>query len=100
MWSVAACEVAIARVSRSPSATAAAPRRDMSSFPRVVPTLIRGAAERNARVSTGQMCDGGAMASVEQRTAVAGGLFNPATYDGGDLDPEARRIMLATIEFF
>ncbi len=27
-------------------------------------------------------------------------LFNPRTYDGGDLDPEARRIMLATIEFF
>ncbi len=27
-------------------------------------------------------------------------LFNPRTYDGADLDPEARRIMLATIEFF
>jgi acyl-CoA dehydrogenase len=40
------------------------------------------------------------MASVEQRTAVAGGLFNPATYDGADLDPEARRLMLATIGFF
>jgi alkylation response protein AidB-like acyl-CoA dehydrogenase len=46
------------------------------------------------------MCDGGAMASVEQRTAVACGLFNPATYDGAGLDPEARRLMLATIEFF
>ncbi|MDX6581739.1 MAG: acyl-CoA dehydrogenase [Solirubrobacterales bacterium] len=39
------------------------------------------------------------MASVEQRTAGAV-LFNPATYDGADLDPEARRLMLATIEFF
>ncbi len=38
------------------------------------------------------------MASVEQRTAV--GLLNPATYSGADLDPEARRLMLATIEFF
>src|SRR5688500_17584513 len=46
------------------------------------------------------MCDGGAMASVEQRTSVAAGLFNPATYDGAGLDPEARRIMLATIDFF
>lgn len=27
-------------------------------------------------------------------------LFNPRTYDGAGLDPEARRIMLATIEFF
>ncbi len=27
-------------------------------------------------------------------------LFNPATYDGADLDPEARRLMLATIAFF
>jgi len=27
-------------------------------------------------------------------------LFNPRTYDPADLDPEARRIMLATIEFF
>ena len=46
--------------------------------------------------------------SVDQQTATktadalaAGGLlFNPATYDGGDLDPEARRLMLATIDFF
>ncbi len=27
-------------------------------------------------------------------------LFNPTAYDGAGLDPEARRIMLATIEFF
>src|SRR3954451_8393397 len=27
-------------------------------------------------------------------------LFNPATYDGEGLDPEAKRLMLATIEFF
>jgi acyl-CoA dehydrogenase len=27
-------------------------------------------------------------------------LFNPRTYDGAGLDPESRRIMLATIEFF
>jgi acyl-CoA dehydrogenase len=51
------------------------------------------------------------MASVEQRplgaegsagTAVATGelLFNPRTYDGEGLDPESRRLMLATIEFF
>jgi alkylation response protein AidB-like acyl-CoA dehydrogenase len=33
-------------------------------------------------------------------TAVGTSLFNPATYDGADLDPEARRLMLATIEFF
>lgn len=30
----------------------------------------------------------------------AGLLFNPRTYDGAHLDPEARRLMLATIEFF
>src|SRR3954447_11729008 len=40
------------------------------------------------------------MASVEQRTTGAGTLFNPATYDGADLAPDARRLMLATIEFF
>jgi acyl-CoA dehydrogenase len=38
------------------------------------------------------------MGSVEQGTATV--LFNPRTYDGAELDPEARRIMLATIEFF
>ncbi len=27
-------------------------------------------------------------------------LFNPATFDGRGLDPEAKRLMLATIEFF
>jgi acyl-CoA dehydrogenase len=51
------------------------------------------------------------MASVEQRpaadqgpagaTSSAGGLLlNPRTYDPAHLDPESRRIMLATIEFF
>ena len=40
------------------------------------------------------------MAGVEQQRATATGLFNPRTYDGADLDPEARRLMLATIEFF
>ncbi len=43
------------------------------------------------------------MASVEQRSApvaVSGVLFNPRTYDGAELDPESRRLMLATIEFF
>jgi acyl-CoA dehydrogenase len=49
------------------------------------------------------------MASVEQRGAIveervndgAGSLLlNPRTYDGTGLDPEARRLMLATIEFF
>jgi len=46
------------------------------------------------------------MASVDQvanseRTATGDGvLFNPRTYDGAGLDPESRRIMLATIEFF
>src|SRR5215213_4647871 len=29
-----------------------------------------------------------------------GVVFNPRTYDGAGLDPEARRLMLATIEFF
>ncbi len=32
--------------------------------------------------------------------AAQGLLFNPRTYDGAGLDPEARRLMLATIEFF
>jgi acyl-CoA dehydrogenase len=27
-------------------------------------------------------------------------LFNPRTYEGAELDPESRRLMLATIEFF
>ncbi len=50
------------------------------------------------------------MASVEQAAAqtaatgeqVAGDgvLFNPRTYEGAGLDPEAKRLMLATIEFF
>jgi acyl-CoA dehydrogenase len=53
------------------------------------------------------------MASVDQRRAAtavegvnAGGpsgdgvLFNPSGYEGAGLDPEARRLMLATIEFF
>jgi acyl-CoA dehydrogenase len=46
------------------------------------------------------------MASVDQvasseRTATGDGvLFNPRTYDGAGLDPESRRIMLATIDFF
>ena len=46
------------------------------------------------------------MASVERveddATAAQddGLLFNPRTYDGAGLDPESRRIMLATIDFF
>jgi acyl-CoA dehydrogenase len=51
------------------------------------------------------------MASVDQRTASTerlatpgagedGVLLNPRTYEGADLDPESRRLMLATIEFF
>jgi acyl-CoA dehydrogenase len=47
------------------------------------------------------------MASVEQRAVSSerqragdGVLFNPRSYDGAGLDPESRRIMLATIEFF
>ena len=46
------------------------------------------------------------LASVDQlvedgrATAGDGLLFNPRTYDGAGLDPESRRIMLATIEFF
>ena len=50
------------------------------------------------------------MANIDERAA-AGGLpvtapqprgllFNPGAYDAGDLDPETRRLMLATIEFF
>src|SRR4051794_16823205 len=57
-------------------------------------------AVRSAAISGPRMCEGDGMASVEQRTAVGFGLFNPATYSGADLDPEARRLMLATIEFF
>jgi acyl-CoA dehydrogenase len=39
---------------------------------------------------------------VEDRHAVQadGLLFNPRTYDPADLDPESRRLLLATIEFF
>jgi acyl-CoA dehydrogenase len=50
------------------------------------------------------------MASVEQRPAAAaeaavngagdGVLLNPSSYDPTHLDPESRRLMLATIEFF
>ncbi len=50
------------------------------------------------------------MASVEQRPATAGEapgaapgdgvLLNPASYDPTHLDPESRRLMLATIDFF
>jgi alkylation response protein AidB-like acyl-CoA dehydrogenase len=48
------------------------------------------------------------MTSVSDRTAIAaqptaaadGVLLNPRTYDGAGLDPEAQRLMLATIEFF
>ncbi len=39
-------------------------------------------------------------ASNERQQAGDGILFNPRTYDGAGLDPESRRIMLATIEFF
>lgn len=40
--------------------------------------------------------------SVEDRHAVQADeiLFNPRTYDPADLDPEARRLLLATIEWF
>ncbi|MEO8091123.1 MAG: acyl-CoA dehydrogenase [bacterium] len=45
------------------------------------------------------------MASVEQqartdRSAAGAVLLNPGRYEGADLDPESRRLMLATIEFF
>jgi acyl-CoA dehydrogenase len=40
------------------------------------------------------------VASSERTTTGDGVLFNPRTYDGAGLDPESRRIMLATIEFF
>ncbi len=49
------------------------------------------------------------MSTVEQpsadreapaRSLANGVLFNPRTYDGEGLDPESRRLMLATIEFF
>jgi len=44
----------------------------------------------------------GVLATVDHsaKAAGAGALFNPAAYDGGDLDPEGRRLMLATIEWF
>ena len=48
----------------------------------------------------------GAVATVERSatptapSSVKGLLFNPATYDGAGLDPEGRRLMTATIEFF
>lgn len=47
--------------------------------------------------------DGGvepAEAATETAAATGAELFNPSTYDGAGLDPESRRIMLATIEFF
>jgi acyl-CoA dehydrogenase len=42
------------------------------------------------------------MAHVEQRPPATGAaeLFNPRTYDADGFDPETRRILLATIEFF
>jgi alkylation response protein AidB-like acyl-CoA dehydrogenase len=49
------------------------------------------------------------MASVDEHAAPSGPavttprgglLFNPRTYDGAHLDPQARHLMLATIEFF
>ena len=48
----------------------------------------------------------GPVATVERSatptapSSVKGLLFNPATYDGAGLDPEGRRLMTATIEFF
>ena len=48
----------------------------------------------------------GPVATVERSatptapSSVKGLLFNPATYDPADFDPEARRLLLATIEFF
>src|SRR3954447_10961514 len=40
--------------------------------------------------------------SVEDRRAVQAGslLFNPRTYDPADLDPEARRLLRATVDWF
>jgi acyl-CoA dehydrogenase len=46
----------------------------------------------------------GEQATAERSTTTAmaadGVLLNPRTYKAADLDPEARRLMLATIEFF
>jgi acyl-CoA dehydrogenase len=46
----------------------------------------------------------GEQATAERSTATVmaadGVLLNPSTYEAADLDPEARRLMLATIEFF
>jgi acyl-CoA dehydrogenase len=46
----------------------------------------------------------GEQATAERSTTTAlaadGVLLNPRTYEAADLDPEARRLMLATIEFF
>ena len=46
----------------------------------------------------------GEQATAERSTPTAvaadGVLLNPRTYEAADLDPEARRLMLATIEFF
>ena len=36
------------------------------------------------------------MATVAQDTL----LFNPATFDASEFDPETRRVLLATIEWF
>ena len=38
--------------------------------------------------------------SITAGMAADGVLLNPRTYEAADLDPEARRLMLATIEFF
>ncbi len=38
--------------------------------------------------------------SAGPESAADGVLFNPNTYEGAGLDPESRRLMLATIEFF
>jgi acyl-CoA dehydrogenase len=40
------------------------------------------------------------LASSEQPATADGVLFNPRSYDGAGLDPESRRLMLATIDFF
>jgi acyl-CoA dehydrogenase len=40
------------------------------------------------------------VAGSERATTADGVLLNPRTYDGAGLDPESRRLMLATIEFF
>jgi acyl-CoA dehydrogenase len=57
--------------------------------------MVPGASSEEERMaSVDQVADSG------QTTTGDGVLFNPRTYDGAGLDPESRRIMLATIEFF